>query len=262
MHFFGKLAVLFLVAGVALLISPAFGFSSLTADRGVSVDVADAPNALLQIDVTTNVVGDDRTTVVKITNNFNTALEIEGDVIISGDGGNFDVDDFDGATLESGETVELQAECTGGQESGTATASVSLDEALGGGITITGVSYSEEFEYNCGSDSVSGGEDLFTELTAEVPSTTNEGNADRVEFVFEYDGDSEDEITFSVTYGPNQNQGSSKIVTSNETEGTVVFDASDLNTQQTDLPIYVSVETEEGGCSGYLDNEDEPVDLC
>ncbi|USZ71064.1 hypothetical protein [Natronosalvus halobius] len=49
MNAVSKLAVLFVVVGVILLAGPVFGFSTLSADRGVSVSTASDPNGLLGI---------------------------------------------------------------------------------------------------------------------------------------------------------------------------------------------------------------------
>ena len=88
-----KLGVVLVVAGALLMAGPAFGFSSLAADRGVSVSTGPQDSALLSIDVEeyddapslTN--KNDETATVKIaeiTNNLPETVEIT-DITVSGD---------------------------------------------------------------------------------------------------------------------------------------------------------------------------------
>ncbi|WP_306054100.1 PKD domain-containing protein [Natronococcus wangiae] len=187
MNTLSKIAILIIVSGAVLLAVPAFGFTSLVADRGVSVATADNANALLEIEETGETPDNQNDVdVIEITN----SAEQDFETLAT----NVTLDDSDGAlaisndfatSLNDTETTGLELTCEGGG-SGTATVTIEA-EAIGPTIQIQNANTSYTFDYSCtgggsGPTADAGGpyevyEDNEVELDG-TESTTSTGNID------------------------------------------------------------------------------------
>ncbi|MFC3957430.1 hypothetical protein [Halovivax cerinus] len=144
------LGLVLVVAGAVLVTGPAFGFSTLSADRGVSVGTAPIDSALLAIEPTGETPSNQNDAVViEITNNGNEQFDpLSAQAVI--------VDDTKGAlaisssfdsVLDPGATTGLELTCSGGGD-GTATVAVTADAAASS-FSIGNVSYTYTFSYSC-----------------------------------------------------------------------------------------------------------------
>lgn len=167
-----KLGTVLVVAGALLMAGPVFGFSTLAADRGVTVGTAATESALLAIDSTGETPDKQNDAVViNITNNANERfdpLDAQAD-IVEDTGNALAISNGFDAALDPGATTGLELTCSGGGE-GNATVEVTAD-ASNSTLSIQGVTYSHSFSYSC---TGSGGGPM---ADAGGPYTTYEGES-------------------------------------------------------------------------------------
>ncbi|MFP8956521.1 hypothetical protein ACLI4Y_07320 [Natrialbaceae archaeon A-CW3] len=157
MHVVSKLAVVLVVVGAVLLAGPVFGFTTIGADRGVSIDTADTESALLaitSIDETPN--NQEDAVVLEITNNANVDFDtLETTVDLDDDNNALEISESFDTDLDSGAQTGLEVTCARG---GTGVATVTVEAYAGGnGLQIDGVTASHTFSYSCTGGGNTGG---------------------------------------------------------------------------------------------------------
>ena len=144
--------VLLVVVGAVLLAGPLYGFTTLAADRGVSVSTADGADAYLGLVGTDAAIDDpdDEAEIATLTNNVGSELALAVDVTFT-DGADDDLEAETPQTVAPGETVAVTVACDGqgGAPNQATTATVTVTEATGDGVTITDVSADSSLEYTC-----------------------------------------------------------------------------------------------------------------
>jgi len=147
------------VASVALLVVAStgllfgsMGFSSVAADRGVSVAVADDDSALVGYDSeTVRVTGNERVDLVEVTNRLPSEASVTNvTVATSGDDDNVAISNVSKPTLDPGEAAAVAADvhCPGNRDV-PITVSVTVD-AEGVTADISGDTTTRSFTLDCG----------------------------------------------------------------------------------------------------------------
>lgn len=133
-------AVLLLLLGGSLIVVPSFGFTDVTADRGVDVGTAPTSSALLAIEHHDVTVQDQNTPqeILTIRNNAGEPLGLDVEVSILGEGLE-EADGFAASVAQDGETT-YSVTCEPGTGSGTTDLEVVVHAATGDSITVSGVS--------------------------------------------------------------------------------------------------------------------------
>ena len=182
MNALGKLGLVIVVVGAIVLAGPVFGFSTIAADRGVSVTTSDDSTALVGINATGETPDNQNdAVVVEITNNADEEYSsLETNVSIEDTNGALAISSGFATTLSAGETTGLELTCDGGGD-GTATVSVNAD-AFGSTLQVQGVSYSTTFSYSC----TGGGNS--NNANFEVRSVEFGGDTDEIEVTLENTG--------------------------------------------------------------------------
>ncbi|MFC4439586.1 MULTISPECIES: hypothetical protein [Natrialbaceae] len=148
------LAIICLALGAVLLAGPAFGFDTITADRSVSVNVVDDPNAYLGIDAQDNIGelagNDDPTEIATLTNNIDEQAEIDITVEEIPDGNESVLyADTDNLNLNSGESTTAKVECAQPESLGEQDV-VFRTEATGSSVSITDATFTVTIDIQCG----------------------------------------------------------------------------------------------------------------
>lgn len=166
-----------IVLGAAMIISPAFGFSSLAADRGVSVSTASHPDALIGITAQSSTIDkhNKQTEIATIESNTN-AIDITS------------LDSTDITVSESDELLDLtvgqqdnswsvSGSCTSNKAAGKTDITITVVDAFGDGVSVHGATRTiKDITVSCGDGDFS---------------------ADWYEFTDEYNGNGK-EVTFSI----------------------------------------------------------------
>jgi len=144
------IAASLIIAGMIAMAGPTFGFSSLAADRGTSVTVADDQStALLGVRETGQTPNNQNNAVVlELVNNANEDFEtLNTDVSLSDPRNALEISDGFQTSLGQGETTGLELTCTGGG-SGTAVINTAAS-ASSQQLEIHDLNYSYTFDYSC-----------------------------------------------------------------------------------------------------------------
>ena len=212
-----KLGVVLVVAGALLMAGPAFGFSSLAADRGVNVDTAENQHALLGVvdsydgDLITNHPPgqpDEIAEVIELTNNANsdfTAVDVEVDGIVGDDDAVLEVVDAPSSLSATDEDVPVELGCSGITE-GDGQTDVSLRiDAIGSPLSITDmIVVIEDVQYDCRED----GSAPPAEFTYVSGSATTEGS----DLTFEFENVGQEAITLDEVGVSSDIAGADKIL--------------------------------------------------
>jgi|AntRauMinimDraft_4_1070384.scaffolds.fasta_scaffold00774_2 hypothetical protein len=236
------------VASVALLVVAStglmfgsMGFSSVAADRGVSVAVADDDSALVGYDSgTVTVTGNERVDLVTVTNRLSSEAAV-ANVTVSTSDDDVEVTNVSKPSLDPGEVKAIAADvhCPGNRDV-TVTVSVTVE---GEGVTaaISGDTTTRSFELACGGHGPDSG-----------PRFTGAGN-------FQFDA--MDAETVNVTYWTASNQSGTGTV-DEQSNTSEVETATNLG-GQVDGPRFVAVyvhETDTTYVHPGLDRANETVD--
>ncbi|WP_254808005.1 hypothetical protein [Natronosalvus amylolyticus] len=149
MNVVSKVAMVLVVVGILLLSGPVFGFTTFSADRGVTAETAETEQALLAISGTdATPTNQNDAVILEITNNANVDFtSLETSVTIEGDNDRISVSDPFDDQLASDEQTGLEVTCERGG-GGEATVRVDAD-AFGSELAIEGVTYEHTFAYTC-----------------------------------------------------------------------------------------------------------------
>lgn len=158
MNRISQLAIVLVVVGALVLAGPAFGFTTIAADRMVDVATTDTEDALLGVsdtDQTPNQQND--AVVMTITNNAGVDFDsLETDVELEDDNDALAISDDFADQLEADEETGLELTCEGGGD-GVATVSVTATGS-GSGLEVSDVTEEYTFSYSCtGQDDPGGG---------------------------------------------------------------------------------------------------------
>ena len=149
MNRISQLAIVLVVVGALVLAGPAFGFTTIAADRMVDVATTDTEDALLGVsdtDQTPNQQND--AVVMTITNNAGVDFDsLETDVELEDEDDNLAIIDDFADQLAAGEETGLEVTCDGGGDS---TATISVEATADGtGLGISDVTFEHTFDYSC-----------------------------------------------------------------------------------------------------------------
>ncbi|AGB14967.1 hypothetical protein Halru_0323 [Halovivax ruber XH-70] len=206
-----KLGAVLVVAGALLMAGPVFGFSTLAADRGTTVETAPTESALLGIQPTGETPDNQNDApVLTVTNNANErfdTLDTQAE-IVSDPNGALAISDGFGSSLDPDAQTDLSLTCASGG-TGQATVEVTAN-AVGSTLAVEDITYTHTFSYSCtgnggggppGFVSVSAGDVTGSntqELTFALDGKLNNGETvtiDITSFLANYDGASIDSLT-------------------------------------------------------------------
>lgn len=182
-----KLAIVLLLVGTVLLVSPSFGFGSLAADRTVMTTTAEDSDAYLGIesegDVTqTELRGDsDPLQIGTLNNNVGEQLEVQDIVVYSigsDDVSNDTVaiaDPNPGAVIEASDSAAVEIECADDANLGEQEVVVRVNAISGETISISKPTFSATVDVQCGKGQFTGSatvsvSDIGTEETTQTVS--------------------------------------------------------------------------------------------
>lgn len=191
MNALGKLAIVFIIAGAVLLSGPTFGFSTIAADRGLTVDSAnDQSNANLGIDNESDIGtlrGDSPPTrVATLYNNLDEDVDVI-DFAIYNDGSALAVSDpTPGTTVASGGSENVTLECADSTSVGVRDVEVEIVEVDGTTTAIRKASFTVTVDIQCNKGGGSGAvnfaaDDVGTGNTSQTFSFSASGLKNRDE---------------------------------------------------------------------------------
>lgn len=265
-----KLTVLgigLVLLGAVLIVGPTFGFSTIAADRGVSVSTS-VNDGLIGIEdngVTVDNPGGEE--IGNLKNNVGGSMTIS-DVSVDEAGLQLDnADEIEGA--EIGDSIGVEVSCENPQQdvSGDSISIIAGDvqfedndgESLG--VSIQNARLKFESDYTCGDGSDDDDDGSNEEGNIEFGQLDAEADDDEPSSVtFEYNlSEKEVEVTFTVEYG--QNKLDEETVTYNGGTDTVPVDLD--NRGQREFPVDVSANINGGEeCTSSIDEGDDTVAVC
>lgn len=238
------------LAGAMIIVGPTFGFSTLAADRGVIVDVADdSSSANLGLESESDVGeirGDDEPVQVgTLYNNFGEEIDTFAFDITNDDGALAVVNpDYD-TVVQSDDSEPVTIECVSSDSPGTRTITIEVVEASGETVSVQGASFTATVDIQCNKGGGTGAVNFQA-------NDVTEGDTSQT-FSFNADGLKNMDTAYIDLSDPQQNGGvdySSGTPTLVSGSGSVQYDS------QNDQIVYTAQGNEKGTVEIRMDNID------
>jgi hypothetical protein len=255
MNAFGKLAIVFIIVGAMLVTGPTFGFSTIAAERGLTVDTAaDQSNANLGIENESDIGtlrGDDPPVrVATLSNNLDEDVDVI-EFAIYNDGGALAVSDpIPGTTIAAGGSENVTLECADSTSVGVRDVEVEIVEVDGATTAIRKASFTVTVDIQCNK----GGGSSIVNFTADDVGTENTSQT----FSFSPDGLKNKDEAYIDLSDPQTNGGvdyTAGTVALVSGSGTVQYDAG------TDRIVYTASGNEKGTVEIRMDGIDITGDV-